>query len=67
MKKSKKLFKPDIDRSTEEWLGEIEGKLDYSVWFCGHYHIDKEIDRIHMMCQNIQPLHMHEVNYNDRV
>ena len=56
--KSKKLFKPDIDRSTEIWLGDLERKIDYEVWFCGHYHVDKQIDRIQMMYKNIQPLHM---------
>lgn len=56
--KSKKLFKPDIDRSTEIWLGELEKNLDYEVWFCGHYHIDKQIDKIQMMCHDIRPLHM---------
>lgn len=56
--KSKKLFKPDIDRSTEIWLGELEKKLEYEVWFCGHYHIDKQIDKIQMMCHDIRPLHM---------
>ena len=56
--KSKKLFKPDIDRSTEIWLGELEKKLDYEVWFCGHYHIDKQIDKIQMMYNSIRPLHM---------
>ena len=55
---SKKLFKPDIDRSTEIWLGELEKKLDYNVWFCGHYHIDKKIDKIRMMYNDICPLHM---------
>ena len=58
--KSKKLFKPDIDRSTEIWLGELEKKIDYKIWFCGHYHIDKQIDKIHMMHKEIRPLH-----YND--
>lgn len=56
--KSKKLFKPDIDRSTEIWLGTLEKKIDYKVWFCGHYHIDKQIDKIQMMCHDIRPLHM---------
>ena len=56
--KSKKLFKTDIDRSTEEWLGKLENKLDYEVWYCGHYHIDKQIDKINMMCHEIRPLHM---------
>ena len=56
--KSKKFFKPDIDRSTEIWLGELEKKLDYSIWFCGHYHIDKQLDKIHMLCNDIRPLHL---------
>ncbi len=56
--KSKKFFKPDIDRSTEEWLGKIEKQLDYEVWYCGHYHIDKQIDKVNMMCREIRPLHM---------
>lgn len=55
--KSKKLFKPDIDRSTEIWLGKLEKNLKYEVWFCGHYHIDKQIDKIHMMFHDICPLH----------
>jgi len=56
--KSKKVFKPDIDRSTEEWLGKLEKELDYEVWYCGHYHIDKQIDKINMMCHEIRPLHI---------
>ena len=56
--KSKKLFKPDIDRSTEIWLGDLEKKIDYEVWFCGHYHVDKQIDKIQMICHDIRPLHM---------
>ena len=51
-------FTPDIDRSTEIWLGAMEKRLDYTVWFCGHYHIDKPIDRIQMMYRDIRPLHM---------
>lgn len=58
--KIKKPFKPDIDRSTEIWLGELEKELDYKVWFCGHYHIDKEIDKIQMMYHNIRPLHIQQ-------
>ena len=56
--KSKKIFKPDIDRSTEIWLGKLEKKIKFEVWFCGHYHIDKQIDKIQMMCYEIRPLHM---------
>ena len=56
-KKSKKMFKPDIDRSTEEWLGALEKDLIYNVWFCGHYHVDKQIDKVRMMHKEIRPLH----------
>lgn len=56
--KSKKLFTPDIDRSTEIWLGDLEKHLRYQVWYCGHYHVDKEIDKIQMMYRDIRPLHM---------
>lgn len=55
---SKKSFKPDIDRSTEEWLGKLEKQLDYNVWYCGHYHIDKQIDKVNMMYHEIRPLHI---------
>ena len=55
--RSKKFFEPDIDRSTEEWLGTVEKQLIYEVWFCGHYHVDKPIDKIVMMYKEIRPLH----------
>lgn len=60
--KTKKPFTPDIDRSTEIWLGELEKKIDYKIWFCGHYHVDKQIDKIHMMHKEIRPLHLPENN-----
>ena len=56
-KKANKKFELDIDRSTETWLDQIENTLDYTQWFCGHYHIDKEIDKVNMMCWKIKPLY----------
>lgn len=55
---NKTPFTPDIDRSTENWLGELEKRLDYTVWFCGHYHIDKPIGKVQMLYQDIRPLHL---------
>ena len=48
------VFLPGIDQSTvddstERWLDEIEEKLDYTAWYCGHWHIDKRIDRMHFL------------------
>lgn len=38
-----------VDASTEQWLDGIESKLDYDAWFCGHWHTDKNIDKIHFL------------------
>ena len=39
----------NVDKSTEEWLGSIEERLDYQKWYCGHYHTEKKIDRLQIM------------------
>lgn len=38
-----------VDTSTEEWLGKIEEAIDYKAWFCGHWHINKRIDKMHFL------------------
>jgi 3-oxoacid CoA-transferase subunit A len=38
-----------VDDSTERWLDEIEDKLDYKAWYCGHWHVDKHVDKMHFM------------------
>ncbi len=57
-KKQKKIktFEPDIDRSTEEWLDHLADNTDFTLWYCGHYHIDKSIDNLHMMHNKIRLL-----------
>ena len=54
-KKAKKRYPLDIDRSTEEWLETLMTKIDFSEWYCGHYHIDKELYDIRMMYKDILP------------
>jgi 3-oxoacid CoA-transferase subunit A len=54
----KETFLPFIDQSTvdystEEWLQTVENKLDYKVWFCGHYHTNKWADKIRMLYNDI--------------
>lgn len=38
-----------VDKTTESWLGEIEERLDYERWYCGHYHTDKKIDKLEFL------------------
>lgn len=39
----------NVDKSTEKWLGSIEERLEYSKWYCGHYHTEKKIDCLQIM------------------
>lgn len=32
-----------VDKSTEAWLGDIQKRLDYKNWYCGHWHINKHV------------------------
>ena len=41
-----------VDDSTEKWLDEIEAATDYSVWICGHWHINKSIDKLRFLFED---------------
>lgn len=43
-----------VDTSTEEWLDEIEESTDYLAWYCGHWHINKRIDKMHFLFHNFE-------------
>lgn len=45
-----------VDQSTEKFLDELEQKLNYKKWYCGHYHIEKSIDKIRFMFNDIDLL-----------
>lgn len=38
-----------VDDSTERWLDAIEDSVDYLAWFCGHWHTNKRIDKMHFL------------------
>lgn len=42
-----------IDKSTEIWLDSLESKLNYRYWFCGHYHTNKIIEKMHFLYELI--------------
>ena len=43
-----------VDNSTEYFLDKIEETRDYNLWYCGHYHTDKEIDKLIFMFHKIE-------------
>lgn len=42
-----------IDKSTEIWLDKIEENIDYKKWYCGHWHLEKKIDKFQFLFHNI--------------
>jgi len=46
----------EIDISTEKWLDDIERKLNYQKWYCGHAHVNKSIDKMKFLYEDIVTL-----------
>ena len=40
----------------EHFLDKIEENIDYDKWYCGHYHIEKEIDKLEFMYESVKVL-----------
>ena len=45
-----------VDTSTEDWLDTIEDRLTYDAWYCGHWHIEKDVGDIHFIYKEVHPL-----------
>ena len=43
-----------VDNSMELFLDKIEENISYDKWYCGHYHTEKEIDKIEFMYERIK-------------
>lgn len=44
-----------VDITTEKFLEYIEQRVDYSKWYCGHFHGEKEVDKIRFLFKTIEP------------
>ncbi len=38
-----------VDKSTEEWLDTLERNLTYEQWYCGHYHVDLNLNKVQIL------------------
>ena len=43
-----------VDKSTETWLDSIEDRLTYKHWYAGHFHTEKDIDRLTLLFESIR-------------
>lgn len=45
-----------VDNSMEHFLDKVEQLVIYNKWYCGHFHIDKTIDKLRFMQNDIVEL-----------
>ena len=43
-----------VDKTMEIFLDKIEENVNYDKWYCGHYHTEKQIDKIEFMFESIK-------------
>ena len=43
-----------VDKTMEIFLDKVEEIVDYDKWYCGHYHTEKQIDKIEFMFESIK-------------
>ena len=48
------LDQKTVDATTEEWLDQIEERLEYRKWYCGHWHINKRIDKMEFLFHDVR-------------
>lgn len=48
------LDQSKVDKSMEIFLDEIEENISYDKWYCGHYHTEKQIDKLEFMFGRIK-------------
>lgn len=48
------LDQSKVDKTMERFLDEVEEKVNYKKWYCGHYHTEKQIDKLEYMFGRIK-------------
>ena len=56
-----------VDDSTEHWLDKIEETTDYVAWFCGHWHTDKRIDKMHFLFHSFESEEQIGLSYDEKI
>ena len=44
----------EVDKTTEIWLDSIEDRLTYRHWYAGHFHTEKDIDKLTLLFGSIR-------------
>ena len=49
-----------VDKNMEKFLDKIEEVIEYDKWYCGHYHTEKQVDKIEFMFGRIKLFNKNE-------
>ena len=50
----KGLDQGNVDKTMENFLEQVEESITYNKWYCGHYHTEKEVDKVEFMFEGIK-------------
>lgn len=50
------LDQSKVDKTMEHFLDRVEESIDYDKWYCGHFHTEKEVDKIEFLYKGIKLL-----------
>lgn len=50
----KGINQSNVDKSMEKFLDKVEESINYDKWYCGHYHTEKQIDKLEFMFGRIK-------------
>lgn len=48
------LDQSKIDKTMEHFLDKVEENIKYDKWYCGHYHTEKQIDKLEFVFGRIK-------------
>ena len=61
----KGIEQSDVDKSMEKFLDKVEDSINYDKWYCGHYHTEKQIDKLEFMFGRIKVFNKDEFYPNN--
>mgnify|MGYP004490313865 FL=1 len=57
----KGIDQSNVDKSMEKFLNRVEEFINYDKWYCGHYHTEKQIDKLEFMFGRIKVFNKDEL------
>lgn len=46
----------EVDKTMERFFDRVEKNIPYNAWYCGHYHVDRKVDKVRLMYNDILEL-----------